>query len=128
MNFEIISLIKPYFLHDQQALFSTWPKIQDKNWNILRSKTAFKVKGKIFFIIFKELSSKQITQYFSQDKSLILITLKWCDHFQIIEWIPETFLKCLNYQKFEFCTAYSVIKTLVKNNDNLILENVTPRH
>ena len=31
-------------------------KTQDKNLNILRTKRAFKVKQKAFFIIFKELS------------------------------------------------------------------------
>ena len=36
-----------------QAVFSIWPKIQDKNLNILRTKRAFKMK---FFIIFKRLS------------------------------------------------------------------------
>ena len=40
-----------------QAFFSTWPKSQDKNLNILRTKRAFKVKQKAFFIIFKELSA-----------------------------------------------------------------------
>ena len=37
--------------------FSTWPKSQDKNLNILRTKKRdFKVKLKAFFIIFKGLS------------------------------------------------------------------------
>ena len=36
--------------------FSTRPKSQDKNLNIFRTKRAFKVKWKAFFIIFKELS------------------------------------------------------------------------
>ena len=34
-----------------QAVFSTWPKNQDKNSNILRTKRAFKVKLKAFFTI-----------------------------------------------------------------------------
>ena len=36
-------------MHDQ-------PKSQDKNLNILRTKRAFEVKQKVFFIIFKGLS------------------------------------------------------------------------
>ena len=36
--------------------FSTWPRSQDKYLNILRTKRAFKVKQKAFFIIFKGLS------------------------------------------------------------------------
>ena len=56
MNFEINLnyLIKPSF--------SVWPESQDKNLNILRTKRAFKMKS--FFIIFKGLSIKQITQIF----------------------------------------------------------------
>ena len=54
MNFKInlIFLIKPFFLHDQKS--------QDKNLNILRKKRAFKMKLKVFFIIFEGLSLKQI--------------------------------------------------------------------
>ena len=36
----------------KRAIFSTWPKSHDKNFNILRTKRAFKVKKKAFFIIF----------------------------------------------------------------------------
>ena len=36
--------------------FSIWPKIQDKNLNVLRTKKYFKVEEKVFFIIFKGLS------------------------------------------------------------------------
>ena len=39
---------EPFSLHDQ--------KVMTKNLNILRSKRAFKVKEKAFFIIFKGLS------------------------------------------------------------------------
>ena len=53
---------QPYL--SNQAFFSTWPKIQDKNLNILRTKKAFKVKQKAFFIMFKGLSLKQIKQFF----------------------------------------------------------------
>ena len=35
--------------------FATWPRGQEKNLNILRTKWAFDVKQKLFFIIFKEL-------------------------------------------------------------------------
>ena len=38
---------------------STWPESQDKIINILRTKRAFKVKWKSFFIIFKRLSVGQ---------------------------------------------------------------------
>ena len=44
--------------------FSTWPKDQDKILNILRTKRAFKMKPKVFFIIFKGLSLKQLKQTF----------------------------------------------------------------
>ena len=49
MKFEInlIFLIKPFFQHDK---------------NILRTKGAFKMKEKLFFIIFKGLSMKQKTK------------------------------------------------------------------
>ena len=49
IKFEInlIFLIKP---------FDIWPKSQDKNLNILRTKRAFEVKEKAFFISFKGLS------------------------------------------------------------------------
>ena len=49
INFEpnLIFLIDPFFL---------MTKSQDKNLNILRGKRAFKVKEKVFFVIFKELS------------------------------------------------------------------------
>ena len=40
----------------QSSCFATWPKRQDKNLNILRTKRAFEVKQKAFFIIFKGLS------------------------------------------------------------------------
>ena len=54
INFEIklIFLIKPFFQHTQ--------KVNTKNLNILRTKRAFKIKQKAFFIIFEGLSLKQI--------------------------------------------------------------------
>ena len=36
--------------------FDKWRKIEDKNLDILRTKTAFELKQKAFFIIFKGLS------------------------------------------------------------------------
>ena len=52
-----------------RAVFSTWPKSHDKNLNILRTKRAFKVKWKAFFIIFKGLSLKLIKIIFLEGKS-----------------------------------------------------------
>ena len=46
-----------------QAIFSTWPKSQNKNLN-MKTKRAFKVKWKAFFIIFKGLLLEQIKQHF----------------------------------------------------------------
>ena len=40
-----------------------------QNYNILRTKRAFKAKWKAFFIIFKRLSLKQITQFLLHGKS-----------------------------------------------------------
>ena len=37
--------------------FATWPRSQDKNLSILRTKRAFEVKWKAFFIIFKGFSA-----------------------------------------------------------------------
>ena len=67
-------LWRRYF--SNQGIFSTWPKSQDKNLNILRTKWAFKMKQKAFFIIFKELSLKQINNVFRRwefDLKTILI-------------------------------------------------------
>ena len=47
-----ILLIIPFFVHD--------PKCQDKNLNILRMGRAFKMKRKVFLIIFEGLSLNQI--------------------------------------------------------------------
>ena len=54
MNFEInlIILIKQFFQHDKKVMIS-WEQ-----------KQLLKMKQKAFFIIFKELSVKQITQFF----------------------------------------------------------------
>ena len=58
MNFEInlIFLIKSFFLPDQ--------KVMIKTLNILRTKRAFKMKYKTFFIIFKALSMKETNKIF----------------------------------------------------------------
>ena len=62
-----ILMLKPYF--SNQAVFPTWPKSRDKNLNILRTKWAFKMKKNAFFIIFKGLSVKQITQIVLEGES-----------------------------------------------------------
>ena len=69
LNFEI-NLINL----SNQAAFSAWPKSQDKNLNILRTKIAFKIKYKTFFIIFEGLSLKQIIIFFG----------RWESHFKIL--------------------------------------------
>ena len=56
-----------------KAGFSTWPKSQGKNLNIMRAKWAFKMKEKTFFIIFKGLSLKQIKQFFLEGESPTLM-------------------------------------------------------
>ena len=67
INFEVnlIFLIKLFF--------STWPKSQHKNLNIMRTKKTIKMKQKIFFIIFKRLSLKQIKQFYLEGESPTLI-------------------------------------------------------
>ena len=52
-----------------QAVFSTLLKMQGKNLNILRTKRAFKMKEKAFFIILKVLSLKQIKHTFLEGES-----------------------------------------------------------
>ena len=49
-----------YLYISNQAVFSTWPKSQDQKLNIFRTKKDFKMKEKLFFIIFKGLLLKQI--------------------------------------------------------------------
>ena len=56
-----------------QAVFCTCPKSQDKNLNILRTNRVFKMKLKVFFIIFEGLSLKQIKKIFLEGESEILI-------------------------------------------------------
>ena len=58
MNFEVNLFLS------NQAVFSAWPKSRDKSLNILRTKKAFNIKLKTFFINFKGLSIEQITQIF----------------------------------------------------------------
>ena len=60
INFEInfIFLIKPFF--------STWPKSQDKNLNILKRKELLRWNKKHFSSIFKGLSLKQIKTFFGR--------------------------------------------------------------
>ena len=56
-----------------KLLFSKWTKRQDKNSNIFRTKRVFKMKQKAFFIIFTELSLKQIKQFVFEGESWTLI-------------------------------------------------------
>ena len=58
-----------------QAVFSIWPKSQDKNLNILRVKRAYKIKKKAFFIIFKGPPLKHIKQFFLECKSSTLTSV-----------------------------------------------------
>ena len=44
--------------------FFIWTKSQDKRLNILRTKRAYEMKQKVFFIIFKGLSYKQVKKIF----------------------------------------------------------------
>ena len=62
-----------------QAVFSTFPKSQDKNLNILRMKRAFKMKYKLFFITFEGLSLKQKKGFFLEGESPTLIRSKLCN-------------------------------------------------
>ena len=48
-----------------QAVFSKWPKVQDKNLIILRTEKAFKIKYKAFFTSFKRLLLKLISSIHS---------------------------------------------------------------
>ena len=90
LNFEanLIFLIKTFFL---------------QNLNILRKKSAFKMEA--FFIIFKGLSIKQITQVFLKGESL---TLK-CIAISIIKLL--IFLNACKLEKklYEFFTNHSSV-------------------
>ena len=57
---------EPVFLHDlsNQPVFLHDQRVKTKKLNILRTKRAFKMKQKSFFIIFKGLSSKERKQFF----------------------------------------------------------------
>ena len=58
---------KPYLFN--QAVFSTCRKSQDRNLNILRTKRAFKMKQKTFFINLEGLSLNQIKIFFGRSES-----------------------------------------------------------
>ena len=60
MNFKI----QPQLFN--QAFLSTWAKGRDKNLDILRTKRAFNMKENPFFIIFEELSLKEIIILFGK--------------------------------------------------------------
>ena len=72
LKFNLIFLIN-------QSDFSTWPKSHDKNLNILRTKRAFKINQNAFFIIFKGLLMKQISQIFLESEIPTLIRFKKCN-------------------------------------------------
>ena len=63
-DINIIFLIKSFF--------SIWPKNQDKHLNILRTKRAFKMKQKIFFIVSKGLSATETKFFFGRWESATL--------------------------------------------------------
>ena len=56
-----------------QAVFPTWPKSRDKNFNIFRTKKAFTMKWKTFSIIFTGFPSKQIKYFFLEGESPNLV-------------------------------------------------------
>ena len=83
-NFEInfIFLIKPLLLHDQN--------VKTKILNILRTKRAFKMKQKTFFIILKGVSLKQIKRIFLEGESPTLTDVQYI---QNVVFSFEQFLK-----------------------------------
>ena len=64
---------QPYL--SNQAVFSTCPKSHDKNINILRTKRAFTMEQKAFFIIFEGLSLKQIKKISEGESPTLTIIL-----------------------------------------------------
>ena len=91
----------PYL--SNQAVFPTWPNGHDKNLNILRTKRTFKMKYKAFFIIFKGLSVKQITQFFLESESLtskhmLGLFCPWA-------FVQENQSWKLCFKKFTFCNC-----------------------
>ena len=78
-----------------QAIFSTWSKSQHKNLIILRTKRAFMVKLKAFFIIFNGLSLKRTKHFFGRwgpdFKTSFLGKFRW--FFSVFPiWIPQLWL------------------------------------
>ena len=71
----MVSLILKLTLSSNQAIFLNnanflnFPKSYDKNLNILRTKSAFKIKQKTHFVVFKGLSMKQIISFWGEGKS-----------------------------------------------------------
>ena len=57
--------------------FSTWPKSQDKNLNILRTKRAFEVKEKAFFIIYNGLGVAKNCLRPESDPLTIVVVMVW---------------------------------------------------
>ena len=77
LNQVLTSLILKLVLYfwSSRFLYMT-KKSRQKNLNILRMKRVFNVKRKAFFIIFKELSLKQIRQFFG----------RWVSNFKFRRW------------------------------------------
>ena len=77
VNQAVTSKLSKLTYLSNQAVFSTCPKSQDKNLNILRTKRVFTMKWKTFSIIFEELSLKQIKTKYLSSVNHELIHLWW---------------------------------------------------
>ena len=113
MNFQVNLIF-------QSSRSSYIPKSRDKNLNILRTKKAFKMNKKAFFVIFKGFSIKQITQAFLEGESLTLsITFQdphnrfCCNHFVIENLLTDIYLSC-SYIYIIYSALLSTLFTLSK--------------
>ena len=107
--------------------FATWPKIQDKNLNILRTKKAFKVKEKAFFIIFKGLSVASLILFKAVVMTLNVLTImyfaslpsysQYCNESLTLQDINEDILKQKGelYSKVYFGDSKISILTIRKS-------------
>ena len=57
-------------------IFPKWPKSHEKNLNILKTKRAFKMKWKAFFMIFKGLSIKYIAHFLERESPTLKVSHK----------------------------------------------------
>ena len=74
MNFEI-NLI--FLIYLSNLIFPNWPKSHEKNLNILKTKRAFKMKWKAFFMIFKKgLSIKYIAHFLEGESPTLKVSHK----------------------------------------------------